>query len=112
LDTALEMYSTTVGIEHLSTSNALQRLAELHLDMDHRDEALSVAQQALQIRKSLLGMNNEATGESYFIIGKISLFEMSLKLPCLVWILHSKSFESAAESMISGLPTPCTTSDA
>ena len=85
LDTALEMYSTTVGIEHLSTSNALQRLAELHLDMDHRDEALSVAQQALQIRKSLLGMNNEATGESYFIIGKIFFVrnEFETALPCL-----------------------------
>ena len=85
LNSALDVYKSTVGIEHLSTANALQRLAELYLDMDQKDEALSFAQQALKIRKALLGKSEDAIGDSYFVVGKVFFMrnEFDTALPCL-----------------------------
>lgn len=82
---ALDMYKETVGMDHLGTAGAFQRLSELHLEMGEEEEALTCAQQALTIRKSRLGKHDEATGDSYFIIGKIFLVRMDLDTarPCL-----------------------------
>lgn len=85
LVSALDMYKVTVGMEHLGTAGALQRLAELHLEMGEQDEALASAQQALKIRKSRLGKHDESTGDSYFIIGKTFFARKDLETsrPCL-----------------------------
>lgn len=82
---ALDMYKVTVGMDHLGTAGAFQRLAEVYLEMGEVQEALACAQQALTIRKGLLGKHDEATGDSYFIIGKILLIRMDLgtSRPCL-----------------------------
>lgn len=82
---ALDMYKESVGMDHLGTAGAFQRLSELHLEMGKEEEALGCAQQALTIRKSRLGKHDEATGDSYFVIGKIFLATMDLEAarPCL-----------------------------
>jgi tetratricopeptide (TPR) repeat protein len=79
------MYKETVGMDHLGTAGAFQRLAEVHLEMGEVQEALACAQQALTIRKGLLGQRDEATGDSYFVIGKIFFTRMDLDTsrPCL-----------------------------
>lgn len=82
---ALDMYKDAVGLDHLGTAGAFQRLSELHLEMGEQEEALTCAQQALTVRKSRLGKHDEATGDSYFIIGKIFFARMDLDTarPCL-----------------------------
>jgi tetratricopeptide (TPR) repeat protein len=104
---ALDMYKETVGMDHLGTAGAFQRLSELHLEMGNEEESLSCAQQALTIRKSRLGMHDEATGDSYFVIGKIFLARMDLDAarPCLEAALEifrsrrGNSHASVADSM-------------
>ena len=68
---ALDMYRSSIGMEHLATATAYQRIAEVNVKMGQDDEALSSAQLALKIRKGRLGTHDEETGDSYFVIGKI-----------------------------------------
>jgi len=82
---ALDVYKKTVGMNHLGTGGAFQRLSEVHLEMGENQEALFCAQQALNIRKTLLGKHDDATGDTYFVLGKIFFkrADLSTAAPCL-----------------------------
>lgn len=82
---ALDTYKKSVGMNHLGTGEAFQRLSELHLEIGENEEALFCAQQALDIRKSLLGKHDDATGDTYFILGKIFFdrADLATAAPCL-----------------------------
>lgn len=71
LNSALEIYRSTVGEDHASTAATLQQLAEHYHGKNENDEALSLAKEALRIRKIILGDTNEDTGDSNYTVGTI-----------------------------------------